>query len=66
MSVFSGIEKNHRARLPPLDRRVFGPADSDQLLLVHRAILEEIETKIPDRGARAAGVFPYPQNGGDS
>src|SRR5260370_28197907 len=38
---------------------MFGAADSNQLLLVHRAILEEIETKI-QTVARGKRVFPYP------
>src|SRR5262249_35468269 len=38
--------------------RAFGPAQSDELLMVHRAILEEIERKIQtiQRGRR---IFPY-------
>jgi hypothetical protein len=39
---------------------MFGAADSNQLLLVHRAILEEIETKI-QTVARGQRVFPYPR-----
>src|SRR5262249_41640266 len=38
--------------------KLFGPAESDDLLLIHRAILEEIETRIQTlrRGER---IFPY-------
>jgi hypothetical protein len=60
MSVFSGIEKTIERGFRHWTERVFGPADSDQLLLVHRAILEEIETKI-QTVARGRRVFPYPQ-----
>ena len=37
---------------------MFGPAQSDELLLVHRAILEEIEGKV-QTVARGRRVFPY-------
>ncbi|HUP02911.1 MAG TPA: FHA domain-containing protein [Bryobacteraceae bacterium] len=58
MNFFSGIEKSIERGFRHWTERVFGPADSDQLLLVHRAILEEIETKI-QTGARGRRVFPY-------
>jgi hypothetical protein len=60
MSLFSGIEKTIERGFRHWTERVFGPADSDQLLLVHRAILEEIETKI-QTVARGRRVFPYPR-----
>jgi hypothetical protein len=60
MSLFSEIEKTIERGFRHWTERVFGPADSDQLLLVHRAILAEIETKVQtvSRGRR---VFPYPR-----
>jgi len=60
MSLFTGIEKTIERGFRHWTERVFGPAESDQLLLVHRAILEEIETKI-QTAARGRRVFPYPR-----
>jgi hypothetical protein len=60
MSLFAGIEKTIERGFRHWTERVFGPADSDQLLLVHRAILDEIETKI-QTVARGRRVFPYPR-----
>ena len=60
MSLFSEIEKSIERGFRRFTERVFGPAESDQLLLVHRAILEEIETKIQTL-ARGRRVFPYPR-----
>jgi hypothetical protein len=56
--MFSEIEKTIERGFRRWTERVFGAADSDQLLLVHRAILEEIEGKVQvvSRGQR---VFPY-------
>ena len=58
MSFFSQVERNIERAFRKWTERVFGPAESDELLLVHRAILEEIETKIQtiQRGNR---LFPY-------
>jgi hypothetical protein len=58
MSLFSEIEKSIERGFRRFTERVFGPAESDELLLVHRAILEEIETKIQTL-ARGRRVFPY-------
>jgi hypothetical protein len=58
MKLFSEIEKTIERGFRRWTERVFGPADSDQLLLVHRAILEEIETKV-QTVARGQRVFPY-------
>ncbi len=58
MSLFSEIEKTIERGFRRFTERVFGPAESDELLLVHRAILEEIETKIQTL-ARGRRVFPY-------
>src|SRR6185437_15755364 len=38
--------------------RMFGPAESNELLIVHRAILEEIEGKV-QVVARGRRVFPF-------
>jgi hypothetical protein len=58
MRLFSEIEKTIERGFRKWTGRVFGAAQSDELLLVHRAILEEIETKvqIASRGQR---IFPY-------
>jgi len=58
MSLFSGIEKTIERGFRKWTERVFGPADSDQLLLVHRGILEEIESKV-QTVQRGRHVFPY-------
>jgi hypothetical protein len=58
MSLFAGIEKTIERGFRRWTERMFGAADSNQLLLVHRAILEEIETKI-QTVARGKRVFPF-------
>jgi hypothetical protein len=60
MSLFSEIEKTIERGFRRWANHMFGAADSDQLLLVHRAILEELETKI-QTVARGQRVFPYPR-----
>jgi hypothetical protein len=58
MSFFSEVEKGIERAFRKWTERAFGPAQSDELLLVHRAILEEIQGKIQtvQRGKR---LFPY-------
>jgi len=58
MSFFSEVEKTIERAFRKWTERAFGPAQSDELLLVHRAILEEIESKVQtiQRGQR---MFPY-------
>jgi hypothetical protein len=58
VSFFSEVEKTIERAFRKWTERAFGPAQSDELLLVHRAILEEIEGKIQtiQRGQR---LFPY-------
>jgi hypothetical protein len=58
MSFFSEVEKTIERAFRKWTERAFGPAQSDELLLVRRAILEEIEGKIQtiQRGQR---LFPY-------
>ena len=58
MSFFSEVEKTIERAFRKFTERAFGPAESDELLMVHRAILEEIQGKIQviQRGQR---LFPY-------
>jgi hypothetical protein len=56
--LFSDIEKTIERGFRKWTERVFGPAQSDELLLVHRAILEEIESKV-QTVARGRRLFPY-------
>jgi hypothetical protein len=58
MSLFSGIEKSIERGFQRWTERLFGAADSNELMLTHRAILEEIETKI-ETLARGRRVFPF-------
>jgi hypothetical protein len=58
MKLFSEIEKTIERGFRRWTEKVFGQAESDELLLVHRAMLEEIEGKIQVL-ARGKRVFPY-------
>jgi hypothetical protein len=58
MRLFSEIEKTIERGFRKWTERVFGAAQSDELLLVHRGILEEIETKVQTAG-RGQRIFPY-------
>lgn len=58
MSLFSGIEKSIERGFQRWTEKLFGAADSNELMLTHRAILEEIETKI-ETLARGRRVFPF-------
>jgi hypothetical protein len=58
MKLFSDIEKTIERGFRRFSERVFGEADSDELILVHRAILEEIVGKVQTL-ARGRRVFPY-------
>ncbi len=58
MSLFSEIEKTIERGFRRWTEKVFGAAQSDELLLVHRAILEEIEGKV-QTVARGKRLFPY-------
>jgi hypothetical protein len=58
MNLFSGIEKTIERGFRKWTDRMLGPADSDEVLLVHRAILEAIESKV-QTVARGQRVFPY-------
>jgi hypothetical protein len=58
VSFFSQVEKAIEREFRRWTVKAFGPAESDELLLVHRAILEEVEGKVQtvQRGKR---IFPY-------
>src|SRR3954469_13672501 len=58
MSLFSEIEKTIERGFRRWTERMFGPAESNELLLVHRAVLEEIESKVQVVG-RGRRVFPF-------
>jgi hypothetical protein len=58
MRLFTDIEKTIERGFRKWTERVFGAAQSDELLLVHRAILEEIETKV-QTASRGKRIFPY-------
>jgi hypothetical protein len=58
MSLFSKIEESIERGFRKWTERMFGPADSDELLLVHRAILESIESRV-QTVARGKRIFPY-------
>jgi len=58
MRLFAGIEKTIERGFSKWTGRVFGPAQSGELLLVHRAILEEIESQVQTL-ARGRRVFPF-------
>jgi len=60
MSLFSEIEKTIERGFRRWTEKMFGPADADQLLLLHRAILEEIEGQV-QVVARGRRVFPFPR-----
>jgi hypothetical protein len=58
MSFFSEVEKAIEREFRKWTQKAFGPAQSDELLLVHRAILEEVESKIRTV-RRGKQIFPY-------
>ena len=58
MSLFSEIEKTIARGFHRFAERMFGPADSNELLLLHRAILAEVEGKV-QVVARGRRVFPF-------
>jgi hypothetical protein len=60
MTIFSEIEKAIEGGFRLWTERAFGPAQSDDLVLIHRAILEQIGGKI-QTGGRGKRVFPYPR-----
>jgi hypothetical protein len=58
MSLFSEIEKTIERGFRKWTERMFGPAEADDLISLHRAILEEVETHV-ETVARGRRVFPY-------
>lgn len=58
MSFFSEIEKAVERGFRRWTEKMFGKAESDDLLLVHRAILENIESRI-EAAQRGKPLFPY-------
>ena len=58
MNLFSGIEKSIERGFQRWTERLFGAAESNELLLTHRAILAEIQTKI-ETLARGRRLFPF-------
>ena len=58
MSLFSEIEKTIERGFQRFTERMFGPAGGNELLLLHRAILGEIESKVQTM-ARGRRVFPF-------
>jgi hypothetical protein len=60
MSLFSEIEKTIERGFRHWTERMFGPGQADDLVILHHAILEEIEGKVETVG-RGRRVFPFPR-----
>jgi hypothetical protein len=60
MSLFSEIEKTIERGFRHWTERMFGPGQADDLVILHHAILEEIEGKVATMG-RGRRVFPFPR-----
>jgi len=58
MRLFSEIEKTIERGFRKWTSRMFGEAQADELLLVHRAILEHVESKVQVLG-RGRCIFPF-------
>ena len=58
MSLFSEFERSIERGFRHWTDRMFGPAQSDELILLHRAILEEVETGI-EVVSRGHKIFPH-------
>jgi hypothetical protein len=58
VSFFSEIEKALERGFRHWTEKMFGKAEADDLLLVHRAILENVESRI-ERAQRGRPLFPY-------
>jgi hypothetical protein len=58
MSLFSEIEKTIERGFRRWTERMFGPAEAGELMTVHRAILEQVETRI-QIVARGRRLFPF-------
>jgi hypothetical protein len=60
MPLFSEIEQAIENGFRRWTERAFGPSQSDDLVVIHRAILEQIAGKIQTAG-RGRKMFPYPR-----
>jgi hypothetical protein len=60
MSLFSEIEKTIERGFRVWTDRLFGPGQSDDLVVMHRGILEEVAGKVQSM-ARGERVFPFPR-----
>ncbi|HEY7391029.1 MAG TPA: FHA domain-containing protein [Bryobacteraceae bacterium] len=60
MPLFSEIEQAIENGFRRFAERAFGPSQSDDLVLIHRAILEQVAEKIQTAG-RGRKIFPYPR-----
>jgi hypothetical protein len=58
MNLFSGIEKTIERGFERWTQRLFGASESNELLLTHRAILKEVESKV-ETLARGRRIFPF-------
>jgi hypothetical protein len=58
MSLFSEIEKTIERGFRHWTERMFGPGQADDLVILHHAILEEIEGKVETVG-RGRRMFPF-------
>jgi hypothetical protein len=58
MSLFSEIEKSIERGFRRWTERMFGPAEANDLITLHRAILEDIESHV-ETVARGQRIFPY-------
>jgi hypothetical protein len=58
MSFFSEVEKTIEREFRKWTQKVFGPAQSGELLLVHHAILEDVASKI-QTVHRGKQIFPF-------
>jgi hypothetical protein len=60
MPLFSEIEQAIENGFRRFAERAFGPSQSDDLVVIHRAILEQVASKIQTAG-RGRKMFPYPR-----
>lgn len=60
MSLFSEIEKTIERGFRLWTERLFGPGTSDDLVMMHRGIVEEVTGKVQTL-ARGERVFPFPR-----
>jgi hypothetical protein len=60
MPLFSEIEKAIENGFRRWTERAFGPSQSDDLVVLHRAILEQVAGRI-QRAGRSRKIFPYPR-----